>query len=637
MGNILKDKNIVSKILTELSELCLIPDSGFLAGGAVANTLLSMKYGKPYPINDLDIFIETEEVEDPFEPSNRTSRTPTRTQELIILSGYYEGELSYDHGSNYRILEVERDELLNWITISRVSDRDNIRNYSYILNGFDFNCCQVGIDLKTNELYYTEEFEEFLNTKQLDVTAIYTPAHTAIRLFKKKKELDCYCDVEKCMELLSQPLIRKTRLRLNSRHFGTYFSDKYKDMFLEHYKDIKPYFKMVRFFDDKKEMWELSNDTFTPVSPDNDHVTNWLNPKNSIPKEMLEKWATYNDIMWTLVPNKFNTPNVKVMEILSSVEFNPLTFMSSYKLVNGKIKNKLLNKCEIVLGKGKYTKLLTLLNPYYCDCDFSVEHINDIELFVGKYPQVLNVIIKFKINLQESLKLIKVINKVISFEGAWVEVKMMEILNKWNVSIKPTYENISNALKTYKSEMSKPLVDEIKFLSQIKLPKGVSVKELVSELEIHWAGNKLKNCLNNPGQEYIEKIKSDGVKVIVISSEHSISALELHLKTEEIMYVEKQLLSTCNTNPSSYHRILADIIKAELNGDLLKSQYEKRLNLYKDVSLLNRGMLISTEDKKSDSNDSPIILREVITLNNQEVIIEMNAEDMVIDEEGNIF
>ena len=61
------------------------------------------------------------------------------------------------------------------------------------------------------------------------------------------------------------------------------------------------------------------------------------------------------------------------------------------------------------------------------------------------------------------------------------------------------------------------------------------------------------------------------------------------------------------------------------------------MNLYKDVSLLNRGMLISTEDKKSDSNDSPIILREVITLNNQEVIIEMNAEDMVIDEEGNIF
>ena len=636
MDNILKDKNIVSKILTELSKVSLIPDKGFLAGGAVANTLLSMKYGNAYPINDLDIFIETEEVNDPFEPEFK-SRTPTRSQELIILGGYYEGELSYDHGSNYRILEVDRDELLNWITISRVSDRDNIRNYSYILNGFDFNCCQVGIDLKTNELYYTEDFEQFLNTRQLDVTAIYTPAHTAIRLFKKKKELDCYCDVEKCMELLSQPLIRETRVRLNSRHFGTYFSHKYRDMFIEHYKDIKPYFKKVRFFEDKKEMWYLINDTFTKVSLNSDHVTNWLIPQNTIPKEMLEKWESYNDIMWTLVPNKYNTPNVKIKEILSSVEYNPLTFMSSYKLVNGKIKNKLLDKCEIVLGEGKYTKLLTLINPYYCDCDFHLSHIYDIEDFVKKYPQLPNIIIKFKINLQESLKLIKVINKVISFEGEWVEVKMMEILNKWNVSIKPTYENISNALKTYKSEMSKPLVDEIKILSQIKLPKGVSVKELVSELDIHWAGNKLKNCLNNPGQMYIEKIKNDGVKVIIISSTHSTSALELHTKPEEIMYVEKQLLSTCNTTSSSYHRILADIIKAELNSDLLKSQYEKRLNLYKDVSLLNRGMLISTEDKKVNSDDNPVVLREVITLNNQEVIIQINDDDMTMDEEGNIF
>ena len=636
MDNILKDKNIVSKILTELSKVSLIPDKGFLAGGAVANTLLSMKYGNAYPINDLDIFIETEEVNDPFEPEFK-SRTPTRSQELIILGGYYEGELSYDHGSNYRILEVDRDELLNWITISRVSDRDNIRNYSYILNGFDFNCCQVGIDLKTNELYYTEDFEQFLNTRQLDVTAIYTPAHTAIRLFKKKKELDCYCDVEKCMELLSQPLIRETRVRLNSRHFGTYFSHKYRDMFIEHYKDIKPYFKKVRFFEDKKEMWYLINDTFTKVSLNSDHVTNWLIPQNTIPKEMLEKWESYNDIMWTLVPNKYNTPNVKIKEILSSVEYNPLTFMSSYKLVNGKIKNKLLDKCEIVLGEGKYTKLLTLINPYYCDCDFHLSHIYDIEDFVKKYPQLPNIIIKFKINLQESLKLIKVINKVISFEGEWVEVKMMEILNKWNVSIKPTYENISNALKTYKSEMSKPLVDEIKILSQIKLPKGVSVKELVSELDIHWAGNKLKNCLNNPGQMYIEKIKNDGVKVIIISSTHSTSALELHTKPEEIMYVEKQLLSTCNTTSSSYHRILADIIKAELNSDLLKSQYEKRLNLYKDVSLLNRGMLISTEDKKVNSDDNPVVLREVITLNNQEVIIQINDDDMAMDEEGNIF
>jgi hypothetical protein len=606
MDNILKDENIVSKILTELSDLCAIPDNGFLAGGAVANTLLSMKYGKPYPINDLDIFIETEDDSDPFNPSpeSQMGRTPTRTQTLVIQSGYYEGELGYDHGSNYRILEVDRDGLLNWITISRVINRDNIRNYRYILNGFDFNCCQVGIDLKTNELYYTDEFEEFLNTKQLDVTAIYTPAHTAIRLFKKKKELDCYCDVEKCMELLSQPLIRETRLKLSPRHFGIYFSHKYRDMFVEHYKELKEYFKMVRFFDDKKDIWKLNNNTSTPlVSSDEQHVTNWLNPENSIPTEILEKWSSYIDIMWTLLPKKYNTPNVKVTEILSTVVYNPLTFMGSHKLVNGKLKKVLTNKCNIVVKKGNWTKLLTLLNPYYCDCDFSEEHINVIELFLAKYPSILSSITRYRLNLQETLHLIKIFNKIISEEGEWVEVKISEILYKGNTTIKPTYESIVSTLKIYKSEMNKPLVEEIKFLKEIKLPNGVSTKELVNEIELHWAGNKLKNCINNPDQGYIEKIKSDGVKVIVITSPHSISALELHIKPEDIMYVEKQLLSTCNKKPSSYHRIIADIIKSELNSELLKSQYEKRLNLYKDVSLLNRGMLVSVEDKKTDNND----------------------------------
>lgn len=627
MGNILKDKDVVSKVLNILNKSCTIPDNGFLAGGAVANTLLSMKYGDTYPINDLDIFIESEEKEDPFDMEYRSSMAPTRTQELTILSGYYEGELSYDHGSNYRILEVERDGLLNWITISRVSDRSNLRNYSYILNGFDFNCCQVGIDLKTNELYYTEEFEEFLNTKQLDVTAIYTPAHTAIRLFKKKKELNCYCDVEKCMELLSQPLIRETRVRLHSRYFGTYFSHKYKSMFLEYYGDIKPFFSVVSFFDDKKEMWEVSNNNNNRVSLDRDHVTNWLAPQKTIPQELLQKWETYNDIMWTLVPIKYNTPNVRIKEILSSVEYNPLTFMSSYKLINGKIKNNIINKCEIVLREGKYTKLLTLLNPYFCDCDFSSTHINDVERFVSKYSQLLNIIVKFKINLQECVELIKVIKRVISVEGDWIEIKLMEILGNWNVVIKPTYENICNSLKTYKNEMSKPLVDEIKFLSQIKLPKDVLIKELVSELEIHWAGNKLKNCLNNPGQNYIERIKSGEVKVIIITTPNSISALELHVKTEDIKYEEKQLLSICNKQSSHYHRIIADIVKAELNSNLLKTQYNKRLDLYRDVSLLNRGLLVSAEDKKVDGDVGEVLLREVV-LQNPEVVIEVNDEDI---------
>ena len=66
-----------------------------------------------------------------------------------------------------------------------------------------------------------------------------------IRLFKKIKDLECYCDIDKCMELLSQPLIYETQAQLNPRHFGFYFSHKYTDMYKEYYPQLKPYFKTM--------------------------------------------------------------------------------------------------------------------------------------------------------------------------------------------------------------------------------------------------------------------------------------------------------------------------------------------------------------------------------------------------------
>ena len=117
MDNILKNPNIVTDILNRLSKVSVIPDHGFLAGGAVANTLLEMKYGdKKYPINDLDIYVETKS-----DLRSAISRTPLRSNELVILNGYYSNSIGYKNGTSYRIEEVSRDNMLNWITISKLS------------------------------------------------------------------------------------------------------------------------------------------------------------------------------------------------------------------------------------------------------------------------------------------------------------------------------------------------------------------------------------------------------------------------------------------------------------------------------------------------------------------------------------
>lgn len=594
----LEDKDIVNIILTELSKLCTIPKSGFLAGGAVANTLLSMKYGKEYPINDLDIFIEKglDEEED-------NTTTPQRSNGLIVEGGYHSHELSYDHGSNYKILSVNRDGLLNTIKISRLLNRNVARDYQYVLNGFDFNCCQVGIDLNNNKLYYTDDFIEFLNTKQLDITAVYTPAHTAIRLFKKKKELDCYCNVEKCLEILSQPLIRETRIYLSPRYFGFYFSHKYKDMFMEYYKEIKPYFKIVRFFEDKKEMFYLRNKDMVTITDDKDHVTNWLNPHNSIPQNDLESWSKYNDLMWTLEPIKYSKPSTEINKVLGNIQYNPLTLMCSYKLIGGKLKNSLLKKYDDVILCGEHTKLISFINVKFCDCDFTKEHIMIIENYINQNMLFLNLILSYNLNIQETIKLINNIKKIQNLEGEWVEGLIIDFLLKGNNNIKPTFESISLSIKETKENSYKPLVDGIEVVKHINLPSDVEIKEVLSEGELIWLGYKLKNCLNDVNQGYVNKISSGKVKIFIIKTKNSMSALELYLRdAEDLYYIEKQLLSSCNKTASRYHRIIADILTNELNGDLLKNKYQKRLRLYQDIITLNRGLLVSTEDEKTDKN-----------------------------------
>ena len=601
MINLLEQPNIVEQILQQLSEVDSIPNDGFLAGGAVANTLLSMKYGNNnvrYPINDLDIFRESKE-----DGPERLVSTPLRTNNLTVEQGYYECSIAYDHGSNYRILEVSREGLLNWITISRVNDRENVKNYQYILRGFDFNCCQVGIDLNNNKLYYTEEFVEFLNTKQLEITAVYTPAHTAIRLFKKMKELQCYCNIEKCMELLSQPLIPSVQCRLRRTHFGLYFSDKYKDMFIQHYAELKHYFKMVKFFDHKKLMWNTRYETnkLTLISLDEDHASNWLDPHRNPPQEVLEKWSEYNDIMWTLIPQKYVSPNVEIATILEGVGYNPLTFMSSYKLICGKIKKTLSDKAKLVIENGHYTKIIALINDDFYNCDFNKDHIKEIEKHIEKDTYITRYILKFNLNLQQSLVFCKDFAKVMKKEGEWIAPMLDRILDEGNTSIKPTFDNMCKWIENKRKEMDKPLVTPLP-IHHIKFPTHITVKELVSECDLNWAGVKLKNCLNNPGQEYGSKIASGDIKVFVIITPNSTSAIELQRTEEGLSFKEKQLLSSCNKKPSLHHRIVGDILKNELNIHILKDNYEDRIKRYQDIIFLNKGLLANTPDKSTKLN-----------------------------------
>jgi len=518
---------------------------------------------------------------------------------VVEGDGYMVTKLSYDHGSNYQILNVERDGLLNTIEISRVANRKKRDDYQYILNGFDFNCCQVGIDLSNNKIFYTEEFENFLNYRQLEVTAVYTPAHTAIRLFKKLDELNCYCDIEGSMEMLSQPLIMRNMIHLQRSHFGIYFSTKYKEMYLKYYGKIKEYFKMVKFFDHKKELWYKIND-FESTIPNN-HSLNWLDRTKSIPQEELDKWAKYNDIMWTLEPKKYTEPNTIIEEILVGINYNPLTFMNAYRITSNKLTKKLKEKAEkVVLDKFFLCKMVALVNEKFYDCDFDSSHVEYIESFVDRERWAMMFFVREGLNIQETYNFISDVKKIYNKEGEWVSELLIRYLQNKNKVMKPTYENMLEGVKKEQRKFAENLITPLG-IKDFDLPKGVTIKELTSELDLKWAGRKLNNCMNNPDQAYAEKIKTGNIKLFVIITENNMTGVEFRL-VEDTVYKIVQILSYNNRVTSVYHKTVANIFLNYLNMNHLKEIYDSRVKSFMSIDILNRGFLINLKDETTNDN-----------------------------------
>lgn len=237
----------VLKLLKEVTKTTL-PEYGLLAGQAVCSALLYLKgQDSQININDLDIFIPIHTEEDnlyAFKPhhaiprahafyssvdridKNDVARQAWRNQYYKALekeagkkvykyqidrSEYEEIEkaaytlfperkenfLRFEESTfklGYKIISVFRRGLKNIIFTKKprsiVLDSKSLFSFDVeamkILSGFDINCVQVGIDLKTGKLFYTPEFVGFLHSKQLRILQCYRPWHTIIRYYQKK-------------------------------------------------------------------------------------------------------------------------------------------------------------------------------------------------------------------------------------------------------------------------------------------------------------------------------------------------------------------------------------------------------------------------------------------------------------------
>jgi hypothetical protein len=211
---------------------------------------------------------------------------------------------------------------------------------------------------------------------------------------------------------------------------------------------------------------------------------------------------------------------------------------------------------------------------------------------------------KLKLNLQQTIQLQKDLKKIINKEGVWYEEKLYRVLNNIIDNTKIGYQYLVDTLEKEKKLMNDPLSEPInleELYNKVLLPKNIIIREINTECDLAWAGKKLSNCLNNVGQNYIDKIKSGNVKIFIIISDKSMSAIEFH--KQDRSYKEKQLLSYCNKIASDYHRHVGNILKAYLNIQKLEEYYKTTMDYYHDVLDNEQDNLFCSDDLSTDDNE----------------------------------
>jgi len=172
------------------------------------------------------------------------------------------GPDSYGNGfgprtRGYRVLSSTREGMLNHVDLFATT---NARFGSLVLEGFDLNCCQAGLDLASGLIITTPAFRRFLSNGQLMVTNVATPYHTTIRLAKKHKEYGCYCSLDTEASILATAgglLERGNRHNRNNIRHAARFGTKYRDLWLQYREQLETVSSIERVEGTRYELYQL--------------------------------------------------------------------------------------------------------------------------------------------------------------------------------------------------------------------------------------------------------------------------------------------------------------------------------------------------------------------------------------------
>ena len=325
------------QVLRFLSEYADLPETGVVAGQSVASAIDEVFGRHPAVINDVDVFrrVKQHPVSQPKanQTASRHKVTTLRQEDSIFgVPGYDDMARILRLVDTYSIQSVSRNGMLNYVNCVSPQGFDGLLTPGKILAGFDLNAVRVGVDLKSKKLVWDRDFEQFLATRQLQISMLHTPWHSMVRFLKKLETLPgVYGDVETAAEICASvgqsPFLRQMlKEGLISLMFGKVMHGNAE----QHSSGWAPYFEMKEHaFRKIGEGWSERTAQATSAPPAEDDVTLWsLDARGSVDVAIQSRLDKLGAAVLTLGPRvvyesrrkKSASVHLKLKEVLSAFE-----------------------------------------------------------------------------------------------------------------------------------------------------------------------------------------------------------------------------------------------------------------------------------------------------------------------------
>ncbi len=345
-------QEIFRQALDQIKSKWELPNSGFLAGGALGNATWNILKGKNAPINDLDIY-RLVELKKQISTKEMKEKQHFTKNEKWVYEDYTGLNVGYQQKGWYTIEKVSVDGIYNFVDYKSSTDDKSI-----VIDSFDINSCQIGYDIDNDKFIWTKDFERFLESDELRLTNLTSPAHSAIRLAKKKNDLDAKLpDIE--LNIISYAM--KHIKFMDTQKFR--FKERYANMYKTYEFELNKHFDLVR-----------------------DH---------EIEEYLINNLGVY-DFIWTLEP--------KNQEI---------------ELIKGEVQGLFLSKDFLfyvrnILNKRNLEKLWFNLNPIM-DTNMSISEYVDMDLD-EKSIERLRKLIVYAPNTNRNLKGLSISKQLETFD-----------------------------------------------------------------------------------------------------------------------------------------------------------------------------------------------------------------------------